>query len=68
MNKAETRTNCSFCQSNNSSLHYNEGEWNIVKCDTCGLYYTNPRPTPEDLPLYYNEEYYKEIFYTKSKK
>ena len=39
--------NCYFCLSDNSTLHYKESEWAIVKCKKCGLCYTNPKPTAE---------------------
>lgn len=53
-------TNCCFCSSNNFTPYYKEAEWQIVKCENCGLCYTNPRPTIETLPNFYNEEYFKD--------
>ena len=38
-------------------LHDLPGEFNVVKCNTCGLIRTNPRPTPESIGLYYPEDY-----------
>ncbi len=33
------------------------GEFTIVKCHTCGLMRTNPRPTPESISFYYPSDY-----------
>ncbi len=32
-------------------------EFNIVECKRCGLLYVNPRPTPEEMSLFYPENY-----------
>jgi 2-polyprenyl-3-methyl-5-hydroxy-6-metoxy-1,4-benzoquinol methylase len=33
------------------------GEFQVVKCQTCGLMRTDPRPTPESMGFYYPETY-----------
>lgn|ERR1019366_1303633 len=33
------------------------GEFNVVKCRTCGLMRTNPRPTPDTIGFYYPDDY-----------
>lgn len=33
------------------------GDFNLVKCKGCGLIYTNPRPKPEAMGLYYPDSY-----------
>ncbi|MBN1309937.1 MAG: class I SAM-dependent methyltransferase [Anaerolineae bacterium] len=33
------------------------GEFPVVRCRTCGLMRTNPRPTPETIGYYYPEDY-----------
>jgi 2-polyprenyl-3-methyl-5-hydroxy-6-metoxy-1,4-benzoquinol methylase len=38
-------------------LHDLPGDFNIVKCRTCGLMRTNPRPTPETIGFYYPDHY-----------
>ncbi|MHB8171592.1 MAG: class I SAM-dependent methyltransferase [Thermincolia bacterium] len=38
-------------------LHDLPGEFTVVKCRTCGLMRTNPRPTPETIGFYYPEDY-----------
>jgi 2-polyprenyl-3-methyl-5-hydroxy-6-metoxy-1,4-benzoquinol methylase len=38
-------------------LHSLPGEYKVVKCCTCGLIRTNPRPTPETIGLYYPDNY-----------
>jgi len=38
---------------------YVTGEWfDVVRCNQCGLVYTNPRPTREGMPRYYPPEYH----------
>jgi SAM-dependent methyltransferase len=34
-------------------LYGTEGEWQLVRCDTCGLIYLIPRPTPAHIGAYY---------------
>jgi len=38
-------------------LHGLPGEFTVVKCRTCGLMRTNPRPTPETIAFYYPDDY-----------
>lgn len=38
-------------------LHDLPGEFTIVKCRTCGLMRTNPRPTPDSIGFYYPDDY-----------
>lgn len=38
-------------------LHNLPGEFSVVKCRTCGLMRTNPRPTPESIGFYYPDNY-----------
>lgn len=38
-------------------LHAMPGEFTVVKCLTCGLMRTNPRPTPESIGRYYPDNY-----------
>ena len=33
------------------------GEFSVVKCRSCGLMRTNPRPTPESMGYYYPDDY-----------
>jgi len=37
--------------------HLARGDFRFVRCRRCGLAYLNPRPTPEQVRLYYPEEY-----------
>ena len=41
----------------NDLLHNLPGEFNVVKCKTCGLMRTNPRPTTESIGFYYPDDY-----------
>ena len=38
-------------------LHNLPGEHTVVKCRTCGLMRTDPRPTPETIGFYYPDDY-----------
>ncbi len=38
-------------------LHNLPGEFTVVKCCSCGLMRTNPRPTPDAIGFYYPEDY-----------
>lgn len=38
-------------------LHDAPGEFTVVKCRTCGLMRTNPRPAPESMGFYYPDDY-----------
>ena len=38
-------------------IHNLPGEFTIVKCHTCGLMRTNPRPTPDAIGFYYPDNY-----------
>lgn len=38
-------------------LHNLPGEFTVVRCTTCGLMRTTPRPTPETIGLYYPDDY-----------
>jgi SAM-dependent methyltransferase len=61
MKKAETiRISCDFCGSDDHRKYDRENEWKIVKCTKCKFIYTNPQPTMEALPQFYQEEYFKD--------
>lgn len=38
-------------------VYKNKGQFNIVKCNTCGLLRQNPRPTQKTISYYYNRTY-----------
>ena len=38
-------------------IHGLPGEFTVVRCRTCGLMRTNPRPTPEAMGFYYPDDY-----------
>ena len=39
-------------------LHNIEGIFRLVRCRQCGLMYLNPRPTIEEMPRYYPDDYH----------
>jgi 2-polyprenyl-3-methyl-5-hydroxy-6-metoxy-1,4-benzoquinol methylase len=49
---------CDFCASDNYNFYDESQGWKIVKCSSCGFCYTNPRPTEESLPQFYEQNYY----------
>jgi len=56
---------CNLCGADDASpvfegrdLAYGaDGTFRLVKCGRCGLVYVNPRPTLEELPAYYPQDY-----------
>ena len=46
-----------FVLTGHDRLHDLAGEFNIVKCQTCGLMRTNPRPTTDSIGFYYPDDY-----------
>jgi len=56
---------CNSCGTDDTSpvltgrdlLHGLPGEFALVQCNCCGLMYLNPQPTPEELEVYYPEDY-----------
>ena len=38
-------------------IHNLVGKFTIVKCRSCGLMRTNPRPTPDTIGFYYPDDY-----------
>lgn len=51
---------CPFCESSQTKIYDQEGEWEIERCKNCNFIFTNPQPTPESLPNYYQEDYFKD--------
>lgn len=49
--------NDSFLFSGRDRIHGLAGQFNVVRCETCGLIRTNPRPTPDTIGYYYPDEY-----------
>ena len=58
-------TACPLCHLNNTNrvsigrdrLCKREGEFQVVQCKSCGLLYTNPRPTQETMGYFYPPDY-----------
>ena len=44
---------CNLCQSDQSRTVFRENGFDIVRCESCGLVYVNPRLTEEELGLLY---------------
>lgn len=62
----EVVTRCLLCGSRDFSTildgvtdvhHAVEGRWRLLRCVGCGLGATDPRPTPEEIPSLYPEDY-----------
>lgn len=59
-NNLYTHSECLFC-GNTKFKHFDAVEnWNIEKCCKCGYTFTNPRPTLEELPKFYDFNYFKD--------
>lgn len=62
---ATRKIHCPICDSSEftsilvgeDTLLNNQGEFNIVRCNSCGLIYLNPQPTEETLGVYYSGNY-----------
>lgn len=55
---------CAFCNGEDNKPFDKSQGWTIVECTKCGFKFTNPRPTAEELPKFYDRDYYldEEIF------
>jgi SAM-dependent methyltransferase len=53
------RVACDNCRYDDIKLLFIKNGFNIVKCNNCGLVYTNPRISPESAPDIYDENYFK---------
>ena len=57
--------NCDLCGADDTTLlfvekdrmTYRDGEFNVVKCNSCGLVYLNPRPTQAKISEFYPDVY-----------
>lgn len=58
--------NCVLCNSNRNATilvardpdNISQNYYYAVKCDECGLVFTNPRPSAEELSKFYSQQYY----------
>lgn len=46
---------CNLCGSSQSQRLFTKQGYGVLKCDSCGLVYVNPRPTAEKLIEFYDE-------------
>ncbi|MBI5049225.1 MAG: methyltransferase domain-containing protein [Deltaproteobacteria bacterium] len=53
------RVNCNICGGADEKLLFLKHGFRIVKCNSCGLIFVNPRPGKEYLQELYSEEYYR---------
>ena len=51
------RVRCNFCNTDESTVIYSEGELKLVKCASCGFNYVNPRIKTEELIKHYDESH-----------
>lgn len=49
---------CNLCEQNNSKPFYVINSSRIVKCQTCGLIYMNPRPSQSEIITMYSKSYF----------
>ena len=49
---------CNLCGAKDASRRCRVGEFQIVRCNSCGLIYTNPRRPADAIPDIYSEEYF----------
>ena len=65
VNQMDVLNNCPVCESTDhsdfgQSLDYlvSRKIFTLVQCSVCGFVFTSPRPTIEDLPIYYKSDDY----------
>lgn len=63
--KEEYLENCPLCENKGQKPYLQVRDWflsredfEIVRCENCGMLFTNPRPLPEYLGIYYKSEQY----------
>lgn len=49
---------CNLCGAEDTLPYCKVGEFQIVRCNSCGLFYTNPRRPAKDVSDIYSEEYF----------
>ena len=49
---------CNLCGADDASPYCRVGDFQIVRCKVCGLFYTNPRRPAEELSKFYSENYF----------
>lgn len=50
---------CAICGISDETLLFTKDGFRVVRCNSCGLIYINPRPTEEHLQKLYSENYYR---------
>lgn len=49
---------CAWCHSDDFNIIYKKDCMDVVRCNRCGLLYTNPRPPASALEAHYSKEYF----------
>lgn len=49
---------CNLCGADNAPRYCRVGQFCIVRCKGCGLFYTNPRPPAHEIANIYSEDYF----------
>ncbi len=49
---------CNLCEADNFTPRCTVGRFRVVRCDGCGLFYTNPRRSIEETTELYSEQYF----------
>jgi SAM-dependent methyltransferase len=49
---------CNLCGTDAPSPYCKVGDFQIVRCGACGLFYTNPRRPAEEVAEFYSEDYF----------
>ncbi len=60
-----TSQDCPLCGSSATVVEFEKDvgprRWSLGRCKSCGLHFTDPRPTPEYLKELYSGDYHKEL-------
>lgn len=49
---------CNLCGVDNAAPHCKVGQFQVVRCNECGLFYTNPRRSAHESAKVYSEKYF----------
>lgn len=53
---------CILCESRARELIMEKDGWRVYRCLECGLGFTDPQPSPEELEQYYGKNYFSEHY------
>lgn len=52
---------CPICDNNNVRIIAKANQFEVIKCNSCGVFFLHPLPTKEELQLYFSNTYIKNL-------